>query len=263
MKLKIDQATGKAEVKDGMPVYVGDDGTETTFDLPKLLSTAHATREERDRIEREAKALRESMKQFGSTEEEIKAAIEKLRIARNLDDKKLVDAGKVEELVSQRLKEATTAWESEKSALAKEKDEARATVRRLLISSKIAGSSVLSDYLPTPDLIELALGEHFDVDGDRVVAYRDPKTKERIYSAKDPGQLADVDEALAILLKAHPNHDKWKKSANASGSGAPGAPGGGGAARTITRDEARNPAAYRAAKEAAEKAGVPLQIAPN
>lgn len=261
MKLKIDPTTGKAEVKDGMPVYVGDDGAETTYDLPKLLASVGATRDERDRFQREAKAAADALRQFGTTDDEIKAAVEKLKLARGLDDKKLVDAKGVDEVVQGRLAEATKAWQEEKANLERAAAEANAKVRQFLISGRLRSSKVLEEYLSTPDLIELALGQHFDVDGDQVVAFRDPTKKDRIYSAKDPGKPADVDEALAILLKSHPNHDKWKKSSNASGSGASAAPNAPGSGHTITREEARDPQRYRAAREAADKAGVSLQIA--
>lgn len=218
-KLKLDDA-GNVAVRDGLPLWLMDDGSEQTFDGPKLHDTLRKVRSERDKQEERANEAHGLLKHFGGSPEEIEAARDKLRLAKALDEKKLVEAGKIDEVVNERLRAATATWDQEKNGLISARDEASAKVRKVLISNRFATSKVTKDYILTPDLLEALFGSHFDVDGEEVVAFRDASKKERIYSATDPSKLADVDEALTTLLKAHPNHDSWKKAVGATGGAA-------------------------------------------
>ncbi len=64
-------------------------------------------------------------------------------------------------------------------------------------------------------------------------------------------------EQLVVGMKENPKFMRTFPGSGQSGGGA----GGGGGAHTISREDASNPAKYRAAKEAAGKAGATLQIA--
>src|SRR5579872_6665433 len=96
MKLKLDDK-GRVVVQEGKPVYVEEDGKETPFDAP-------ATRATIARISREAKEFREAkegleakFKEYEGIEEPEKAR-KALEMIKNLDDKKLIDAGEVEKV---------------------------------------------------------------------------------------------------------------------------------------------------------------------
>jgi hypothetical protein len=91
MKLKLDEK-GNVVVQDGKPVYVADDGKEIAFDAP-------ATRDTITRLNKEAQSHRERaevaegrIKDFEGIEDPDKAR-KALETVKNLDDKKLIDAG--------------------------------------------------------------------------------------------------------------------------------------------------------------------------
>lgn len=116
MKLKTVEVDGKqyAEVQDGKPVYVEDDGKEIAFD-------AVGTRAAITRLNGEAKQHRERAekaekiaKDFEGIEDPA-AARKALETVANLDAKKLVDAGEIEKVKAEigkaydtKLTEATT-----------------------------------------------------------------------------------------------------------------------------------------------------------
>ena len=94
MKLLLDDA-GHAVLEDGKPVYEAGDGKRIAFDAPQTVATI-------TRLNAEAKAHREGkeaaearLKAFGGIED-ADAARKALETIRNIDAKKLIDAGDVE-----------------------------------------------------------------------------------------------------------------------------------------------------------------------
>jgi len=238
--------------QDGKFVLVLDDGSETAFDAVGAYVTFGTIREERDTWKGKAEATSAELVKFGKTAEDRSKTLELAGKARAFDDKKLVDAGKVDEVVAERLKAAKTEWDTEKQGLAAKAEQLSARLRRNLVSKQIAASKVFEDYLITPDLFEAKYGVHFDVDGDEdhVIAFSDAQHKSPIYSRSDLTKHASVDEAVSILLKADPNHDRWKKGVNANGSGATGNAQTGGRG-----DDSSLPPEERLARGLAQRAG--------
>lgn len=225
-KLKLDE-NGNAVLKDGEPVYIID-GAEVTFNAAAVHASLTTVRRERDEAKTENERLQASLKRFGSGEEQLEAAAKKLKLAVNLDEKTLAEAGKLDDVIANRLKTHTEASASEKAALESRVGELSGKLRTVLISSKFGKTPLANGLYLTPDAIEAMFGPHFEVDGDDVVAYRDPQSKkDKIYSKKDPGRLADFDEALEVVVTSHPNYKKWKKPMNVSGGDAPGGDSGG------------------------------------
>lgn len=221
----------------GKLVHVGDDGTKTPFDPLGTHATFGTIRGERDSFKTAAETAAAELALFGKSPEDRKAAAEKLRLAANLDAKKLVEAGKIDELVAERLRAAQEEWGGKEKTLASERDELARTLDEILIEKAFAGSKVLDDYFPTWSLLAPVFESQLAREGKQLVGYRDAAKKERIYSATKPGELAQGDELLAALLKSHPDHDKWRKGANAQGTGATGNTGGAGGAKTMTVDQ--------------------------
>jgi hypothetical protein len=243
-KLKLSD-NGQPVYQDGKFVLVGDDGAETAFDPLSTHATFGTIRGERDKFKGEAETALAELTAFGKSPDERKAAIEKLKMAANLDAKKLVDAGKIEELVAERLRAAQEEWAGKEKALSGKSQELEGLLDEILIEKAFAGSKVLDEYFPTWSLLQHEFRGRLAREGKSLVGFRDAERKERIYSSTNPGQLAQGDELLAALLKSHPDHDKWKKGANANGPGSPGSPGGGGnGAKTASRQqwEAMSPA---------------------
>jgi hypothetical protein len=231
MKLKTLTIEGKtyAELADGKPVYIHDDGKEIAFDAPGTVATiSRLNGEAKGHRERAEEALK-TLKAFEGIDD-AKAAIKALETVKNLDAKKLVDAGEVEKVRA----EAIKAVEEKYAPVIGERDSLKAA----LVSEKVGGafsrSKMIAEKLAIPpDMVEARFGSAFKVEGSDVVAYDAGGNK--LYSRGKPGEVAGFDEALEILIDQYPYKDHILKSSGASGSGARGAGGANGGSRTMTR----------------------------
>jgi hypothetical protein len=242
MKLKVDDK-GNAVLAEGKPVYVAEDGKEIEVDVPQLFGKITELNSENKKRREHAEGLEGRLKLFDGIEDlpKWKTEAEKaFETVKNLSDKELVDAKKVDEIK----KEMRIAFEKEKENLTasmvdKEKgyvDQLKtkdATIYNLMVSSKFAQSPFFSGDKPKtllpPEIAETYFGKHFKVEqvkgGQlRVVGYL---SDNQIYSRKNPGELADFDEALETIVEAYPLKDRIMK-ASGGGSGASGGSGGGG-----------------------------------
>lgn len=230
MKLKLD-ADGKPVFKDGLPVFVNDDGSELAIDVKALhASVARLNSEAKTHRER-AEAAEGNLAKFVGIED-VEAAKKALNIVKNLDDKKLVDAGKVDEIKNALNKE----WE----AKLKEATEAREKLNAQLIEEKIGGAFARSTYigekLAVPaDMVRATFGSHFAIEDNKIVAKG--RDGNRVFSRANPGEHADFEEALGILVEAYPHRDSILKSAMKPGAGGSGGGGQGGGAKSISRKE--------------------------
>ncbi|WP_459591922.1 DUF6651 domain-containing protein, partial [Enterobacter asburiae] len=83
------------------------------------------------------------------------------------------------------------------------------------------------------DMVQARFGEAFKLEGDQVVAY--DKQGNKLFSRSNPGEVAEFDEALEILIDSYPYKDYILKGSNASGSGAKGGQGSGNNQTSISR----------------------------
>lgn len=218
MKLKIFEHEGKqyAEIQDGKPVYVEDDGKEVAFDavgtrstITRLNSEAKAHRERAETAEKIAKAF-DGIEDAG-------AARKAMEMVANLDAKKLVDAGEIEKVKSEiskafqaQLDEANTKAQTYEQQLYAEK-----------IGGSFARSKVIAEKLAVPaDMVQAAFGSRFKIEEGKVVAY--DANGNKIFSRARPGELADFDEALEALVEQYPHKDHILKSSGANGGGSQG-----------------------------------------
>lgn len=227
---KLKRENGNVVTDGEKVVVVRDDGSEFAVDLSALNNAVTTTRSERDALKSKLEAAEKALSAFGASDDDRAKAAERLKLAKSLDDKKLIDAGKVEEVVEARLKDAKAQWDKAMQAKDDLLSEANARVRRYLVSSRFATSKALEKTIITPDLAESHFGSLLDLDGDDVVWFRDASKKERLYSLTDPSKLADFDEGLSIHIQKNPNYPKWKAGTGATGGGAPG-----GATQTGTK----------------------------
>lgn len=202
-----------------LPVYVYPDGKEAGFDAEHTLSKIAALNAEAKGHRERAEAAEAKLKSFDGIED-AQAARRALDTMRNLDDKKLVDAGEVERVKS----EAIKAVESKYKPLQRERDELAAQINSLLIGGGFARSALLNDpahplrlAIP-PDVAEAFFGRFFSVEGGRVVAV--DQHGNPIYSRSRPGDRAGFDEALAELVNAYPQRDRILAASGSSGAGA-------------------------------------------
>lgn len=219
MKLKLDE-NGNVVVQDGKPVYVYDDGKEIAFDalqatqkITQLNSEAKAHREAKEQAQAQLKAF------DGLDADSAKKALETVK---NLDDKKLIDAGEVEKVKA----EAKKAFDEQLNAVIAERDGIKTQYHQAMISGEFARSKIISEKTILPsDIMQAQFGKHFSIDeqGKLVAKYADGNP---IYSRINAGELASFDEALELIIDAYPHKDNILKGNMASGSGGSQSQGG-------------------------------------
>lgn len=188
----------------------------------------------------------------------------------DLDDKKLIDAGKIDELVAQRVErykadaEARIAdLDKANKAAATEVESTRSQLAELLIDSQVKEIAVAqgAKAKALPHIVRMAR-ERWKLDNGEARAFEDLKGEKPMFSAKKPGvQLAGKD-GLEEWLGGIKKEDAFLFESPAGG-GAPGGAsvgGNGNGTFRLTPEQARNVDTYRAAKAQAEKAGATLEI---
>lgn len=243
MKLKTFTHDGKtyAEIQDGKPVYITDDGKEVAFDAPGTSATISRLNAEA-KGHREAKEAAEAaLKVFEGLD--ATAAKDALAKIKNLDDKKLIDSGEVEKVKA----EAIKATEEKYAPVVEENKSLKGLLDNEMIGGAFSRSKFAADKLAIPsDFVQARFGTNFKREDGKVVGYDQAGNK--LYSKARPGELADFDEALELLVDAYPQKASILKGNGHSGGG--GKPGNGQpGAKQLSRTEfeALDPAS-RAAK---------------
>lgn len=213
MKLKLDE-NGNVVVQDGKPVYVHDDGKEVVFDAVQAIAKVNSLTAEKQQYLDRAEKAEQSLKAFeGFDVEKAKAALETVK---NLDDKKLIDAGEVERVKA----EAKKAFDEQLSKAYAERDAMQQQFHSTLISGEFARSAFVKDkmILP-PDIAQSFFAKHFAVNDKGQVVAKDTLGNP-IYSRTNAGEIASFDEAIELLVGSYPNKDSILKGSSASGTGA-------------------------------------------
>lgn len=215
MKLKLD-ANGNVVVQDGKPVYIHDDGKEIPFDAPAALSKITALNGEAKSHRERAETAEGKLKGFEGIEDPA-AAIKALATVKNLDDKKLVDAGEVEKVKA----EVGKVYESKLSEANAAFEKLQGQFHSELVGGSFARSKFAAEKLAIPvDLVQSHFGRHFKIEDGKVVAY--DANGGKIFSRARPGDIADFEEALESIVESYPHKAHILKSSGASGSGASG-----------------------------------------
>src|SRR5450631_4319329 len=207
MKLKLIELNGTqyAEIVDGKPVIIEDSGKEIPFDIEHTRTTI-------SRLNGEAKTWREKtesndakLKLFEGIDDP-EVAKHALETVKNIEEGKLVAAGKVEEIKAAAKKSALEQVETaikvhtdKLAAVEKERDGFRDGLYAEKIGGAFSRSKYLSEKSAIPsDMVQSRFGSAFKVEDGNTVAY-DPLGN-KIYSKSRPGELADFDEALESLI---------------------------------------------------------------
>jgi hypothetical protein len=235
-KLKLDEK-GAVVVQDGNPVYIAEDGKDIVFDYDATLGTIGRLRSEA-KGHREAKESAETkLKAFEGIEDPAKA-LKALETVKNLDDKKLIDAGEVERIKQEAGKgydEKLRAVEEKYKPVIGERDSYKDALHREIIGGAFSRSKFIADKVAIPaDLVQSKFGTSFTISEDNKIVAKDASGNQ-IYSRANPGNIADFDEALQSIIEAYPYKDSILKGSGASGGGAGGNGGGHGGKRTVTR----------------------------
>lgn len=248
LKLKLDE-NGNAVLKEvngaKQPVYVHDDGKELPFDADDAVTRiktysreAQTHREAKEALEAQVKAFTDA----GLTD--VEAAKKALEVVKNLDDKKLVDAGKVEEVraaavrtYEERLQAQATTHANALRDHAEKNSKLEQQLQNEIIGGAFARSKFIAERVAIPaDMVQAAFGRHFKVEDGKLAAY--DVAGNRIHSRERPGDPnVSFEEAIEIVVDAYPHRASILKGTQARGSGAGegGGNGGGGAGKRITR----------------------------
>lgn len=214
------------EIKDGHPVYIGSDGKEMIVKGDTISSLRGEAKTHREAKE----ALEAQIAKFKDIDpDKAREAFAKLS---QIDQKQLIDAGKVDEVKATINRE----WEGRVAEKDKGFNELKSKYDGLLISNVFAGSEFVRNNLAIPrDMFESFFAKNFKVEGDKVVAYG--KDGNQIMSKKNVGEFATPEEALEILVDQHPQKEVILKADVGTGSGNSGNSGNSGAGRTMRRSE--------------------------
>lgn len=227
MKLKLDE-NGNVVLADGKPVYVHDDGKEIPFDAAQAVATISRLNGEAKNHREAKEAAVERLKAFEGIEDPADA-IKALDIVKNLDAKKLVDAGEVEKIkaeASKAFEEKLQALDAKYAPIIKERDGFQAALVAEKIGGAFARSKLIADKLAIPsDMVQARFGDAFKLEGESIIAYDNAGNK--IFSRVNPGNVAGFDEALDILIESYPHRDHILKGSGANGGGAGGGSGAG------------------------------------
>jgi hypothetical protein len=222
-----------------LPVFIHPDGKEAPFDGDSVLNSIRTRAEQSQRVETENKDFREKLKFFEGIEDP-EAARHALETLKNIDEGKLFQAGKVEEIKSaaakaaqEQVQAASKAHGEELARTKQELGQRDQTIHGLLIGGSFKGSKLITDKFAIPaDLVEARFGGNFKVEEGKVAAYDNAGNK--IYSRTRPGEVADFDEALEIIVDQYAYRDNILKGSGATGGGALNN-GGKGGGKTLNR----------------------------
>ncbi|MBZ5499530.1 MAG: hypothetical protein LAP85_24285 [Acidobacteriia bacterium] len=239
--------------KDGKFVLDAE-GVEDVSGLKNALTAV------RDELKTAKKQLQETIDKFKDIDpDKAKEAQKKLQ---ELEDKQLLDAGKVEDLLKLRTERMKADYENQivafnKTILDLKKDlkTANQTMAEVLIDNSIRAAAMKAGVL------EHAV-EDVVLRGQKTWTLKDKTPTamkgDQVIYGKDPNKPISIDEWVNGLQQDAPH--LFKMSA---GAGTPPSSGGTSNAKVVrlSREEAKDPQKYRNAKAQAEKAGLPFEIA--
>lgn len=217
MKLKLDEQ-GHAVLQDGKPVYVTDDGKDIAFDAPGTVATITRLNGEAKSHRERAEAAETTLKGFEGITDPA-AARKAMDTIKNLDDKKLVDAGEVERVKN----EAIKAYEEKYGPVVKENESLKGQLNSHLVGGAFSSSKFIADKFAAEgpagvDIARSLFGNSLKVEDGKVVGY--DANGNKLYSRARPGELASADEAIELLVDSYPHKAHILKSSGANGSGA-------------------------------------------
>lgn len=216
MKLKTVEVNGKsyAEVDaNGLPVYVHDDGKEIGFDAAQAAGKITALNGEA-KSHREAKEAAEAnLAKFSGISDPAKA-LEAIEMMTKIDQKKLIDAGAVDQVKA----DITKSFQAQLDEASSKNKALEGQLYEALIGGSFSGSKFITDKIAIPsDMLQARFGQSFKVEEGKVVAY--DGTGNKIYSRTKPGELAPFDEAIEFLVEQYPQKDHILKASGNNGGG--------------------------------------------
>ena len=218
MKLKLDE-NGHVVVQDGKPVYVHEDGAEIAHDAVQVVGKIKALNAEAKTNRERAEKAEELAK--GIEGLDVAAARKALDTVKNLDDKKLVDAGDVERLKA----EWSKARDDDNAKSAAQVAELQKQLADEIVGGSFARTKILAETNMDSAMARALLGSHFSIKDGKMVAT--DMHGNQIMSRTNIGEPAGFDEAAKVLMEQHPSRETFMKPTGGNGGGAQGSGSGG------------------------------------
>ncbi|MEN9060013.1 DUF6651 domain-containing protein [Ponticoccus litoralis] len=151
MKLKTIEQDGKtfAEVQDGKPVYVADDGTETALDVPGMKATITKLNGEAMGHRKAKEDAEKALKAFEGIEDPA-AALKALETMQGMDGGKLMDAEKAAAERKAAVEAATKTFTEQLETERKARADAEGSLHKEMIGGRFARSGYISEKLAVP-----------------------------------------------------------------------------------------------------------------
>ena len=243
-KLKIDSESNAPIIdEEGKVVYIDPEGKEIWLNPPALYDKVYNLGKENQKHRLKNKELKDRFKLFDEIDDisEWKSkADEALKTVENFNDKEWLKADKVDKLKAdissayeEKIKQLGEIYTGKESELKKQVESKDDQIRRLLISKHFAVSKFFSGggeksktILPS-DIAEHHFGKNFKIedgpDGLPIVrAFY--STGEPVLSRQNPGEPADFDEAMGLIIDKYPGKESILR-AGTKGSGSTGGTG--------------------------------------
>ena len=218
---------GHMVVRDGNPVYVDTAGREKAFEhnaISGLNREAQLHREEKQ-------AAVAALKKFDGIKDP-ELAIKALETVARLDAKTLIDSGEVEKVkdtIRSEFTDQLTASNAVNKDLQSRIDGSR-------IKDVFTSSTFVNKNIAVPrDMFEASFRDNFKIENDELISRG--KDGNRLMSKEKPGEYASPEEALRLLVDAHPQKDVIMKADSGNGTGGDGNGGHNPNKRVITRAE--------------------------
>lgn len=238
MPYKVIEVNGKkySELGEGdKAIFVHADGTETPFDAEGATARIAALNAEQTQRRHENNELKNRVKLFEGIDDPEKAR-EALQTVANLGTGELKTAAQVQEIkdaakkaAEDQVKDAQTKAANDLIAANKEKEALQQQLNQQMIGGGFARSKFIAEKVVVPsDMMQSMFGANFKVEEGKLVPYTDPSHATKVYSKKNPGELADMDEALEQLVAAYPNKEHILKGAGGGSGGGQGSADRGG-----------------------------------
>ena len=217
---------GNVVLNDGNPVYVDAQGREMIVDQSTIGRLNNEAKQHREAKQ----AAEEALKKFeGIDPEKARNALDKIE---KIDQKDLIESGQVEKLKN----EITSQFTEQMNEKDNKIEELQGSLAKLHIESVFKGSEFVRDNISVPiDMFEATFSKNFKYEDGEVAAY--DSSGNRLMSRKKVGELASPDEALELLVEAHPHKDTILKADAGSGSGSDGKGGFRGGSSKMSRNE--------------------------
>jgi len=238
---------GHVVMKDGNPVYLngGNEMTVRGDTISQLNGEAQRHREEKQALEKKLKAY------DGLDAEQARQAITKLA---DVDLSKMIDKGEIDKVKAQIQSEYNTLMEEKDGAIGKLQSEIDGMKIDSIFNSKFVQESVAVPH----DMFQASFRNNFKVEDGKINAY--DKSGNRLMSKEHIGEPASPEEALKLLVDAHPQKDTILKADIGNGSGSNGSGGNRGTGRILKRAEYDKLPPVKQAELAGKMASGELQI---